>query len=628
MCGINGILYFHSFDKNKPKAFHEENMRRMNNEIIHRGPDSEGIHIDYPLCFGFRRLSIIDLSENANQPMFNEDRSVAIIFNGEIYNYLELIPELKRKGHIFKTKSDTEVILHSYEEYGLDCVRKFNGMWAFALYDFKNKIFFASRDRFGVKPFYYYLDNDSLIFSSEIKAILKVNNITNANHGKVFDYLSYGYKTSNGETFFEDIKELKPAHNLIILNKEIRFVKYWDPEKYELKNESAEDALRSLVHDSVKIRYRSDVPVSILLSGGLDSTIIAKTTDELIEVHELQSESVTAFTAVFPGFMYDESAAVKEFLATCKHITPFEILPDNKHLLGSINDFVYGMGEPVFSTTSFAHYILMKEIKKQNVKVVLNGQGSDEVWSGYDRYFIGYFLLDLLLSEPKNFLKQMNSISEKMKFSVKYILAQTAKAALSRRYSSYFRAKYREKIIDTLSKDFFTANYNYFSNPDYKKLSSGNLSGYMKYNLQHQGFSQILHYEDHSSMQSSIEMRSPFIDYRLIELAFTLPTEKKIDHGVTKKILREVFKDKLPDSIINNYRKIGFATPFEDWMNEPGTKTFIDNVLNSRSFSDRKIFKAAKIRKIFNDSKINKNFPFWRVINLELWSNAYNISNL
>ncbi|MEP7147026.1 MAG: asparagine synthase (glutamine-hydrolyzing), partial [bacterium] len=272
MCGINGILYFHSFNSDKPEVFHRENIKRMNNEIIHRGPDSEGIHIDYPVCLGFRRLSIIDLSEKANQPMFNEDRSIAIIFNGEIYNYLELIPDLKTKGYIFKTKSDTEVILHSYEEYGFDCVNKFNGMWAFAIYDFKNKIFFASRDRFGVKPFYYYLDNDSLIFSSEIKSILKIKKINESNHGKVFDYLAYGYKTSNGETFFKDIKELKPAYNLTIHNREIIFKKYWDLKKYDSKNNSDEDILKLLINDSVKLRYRSDVPVSILLSGGLDSS--------------------------------------------------------------------------------------------------------------------------------------------------------------------------------------------------------------------------------------------------------------------------------------------------------------------------------------------------------------------
>ncbi|MEP7146070.1 MAG: asparagine synthase C-terminal domain-containing protein, partial [bacterium] len=386
--------------------------------------------------------------------------------------------------------------------------------------------------------------------------------------------------------------------------------------------------LKLLINDSVKLRYRSDVPVSILLSGGLDSSIIAKTTDELIERNELPLSSITAFTAVFPGFMYDESKTVKEFLATCKHIKSFEIIPGNEYLPDTINDFVYGMGEPVFSTTSFAHYILMKEIKKHNVKVVINGQGSDEAWSGYDRYFTGYLLFDILMSKPQTFLSQINSVSDKMKFSCKYILAQTIKAALPRRYSSYLRARHKEKIIGSLSDDFFINNYEYFTNSNYKKISSNNLAEYMKYNLQYQGFNQILHYEDHSSMQSSIEMRSPFIDYRLMELAFSLPNEKKMDKGITKKILRDVYREKLPGSIVNNYKKIGFATPFNDWMYKTETKYYFNEVINSDSFMSKKIFNPVRIRKIFNNHDDHKNFPYWRIINLELWSQAYEIRNL
>ncbi len=628
MCGINGILYFNSNYSGKPVSFFENNIQRMNSEIIHRGPDGEGIFINYPVCLGHLRLSIIDLSDNANQPMFNEDNTVVIIFNGEIYNYLELIPELKSKGHVFKTRSDTEVIIHAYEEYGYDCVKKFNGMWAFAIYDLKRKILFASRDRLGVKPFYFYNGNDHFIFSSEIKAILKINQIREANHGKVFDYLSYGYKTSNGETFFKDIHELEPAHNIIIENKEIKLTKYWELKNKIVTDDYKNDELRHLLYDSVKLRFRSDVPVSILLSGGLDSTIIAKITDELIENNELNENEVTAFSAVFPGFIYDESKYVDEFLTTCNHIESKKITPSDENLLSSINDFIYGMGEPVFSTTSFAHYTLMKEIKKHNVKVVMNGQGSDEAWGGYDRYITGYFLLDLLLTRPHKFLSQMNHISDKMKYSYKYILAQTIKAILSRRYASYLRSKYREKVTDTLSDDFFRNNYNYFRNPDYRKFSSNNLSGYMKYNIQYQGFNQILHYEDHSSMQSSIEMRSPFIDYRIIELAFTAPSIVKIDKGITKKILRELFKDKLPSSIINNYRKIGFMTPFENWMDKNKTKDFVNDILDSDSFRNKKIFDPLKIKNIFNDKSNYRNFPFWRIINLELWTRAYGITNL
>ncbi len=628
MCGINGILYFKDFKKDESLSFFENNISRMNEEIAHRGPDGSGMFISYPVCLGHRRLSIIDLSEEAGQPMFNEDKSVVIVFNGEIYNYTELIPDLKSKGHIFKTKSDTEVILHSYEEYGTECVNRFNGMWAFAIYDIKKKIFFASRDRFGVKPFYYYKDDRQFIFSSEIKAVLKIKDINEANHGKVFDYLAYGYKSSNGDTFFQDINELKPAHNIIIQNDKAEIKKYWDFKNEKYRGNDIKEKLNYLLYDSVKLRFRSDVPVSILLSGGLDSGIITRITDELIDDHQLKENEVTAFSAVFPGFMYDESKTVKEFIQTCRHIKSIEITPGNDNLLTSINNFVYGMGEPVFSTTSFAHYILMKEIKKNNVKVVMNGQGSDEAWCGYGRYFIGYFLLDSLLSRPQEFISQLNSISDKMKYSYKFILQQTLKAVMSRRYSSYLRAKYKENIIDCLSFDFFRRNYKYISNPEYKKLSPGNLSGYMKYNIQFQGFNQILHYEDHSSMQSSIEMRSPFIDYRLMELAFSLNDKVKFDKGVTKKILRELFKEKLPQSVINNHMKIGFMTPFDNWMDQEITMSFLNKLLNSDSFNSKRIFDPGKVREKFKNKKINRDFPFWRLINLELWSQAYGISNL
>lgn len=629
MCGINGIVYLNSYLADHPKAYFENEISKMNNEIAHRGPDGEGMMINYPVCFGFRRLSIIDLSKEASQPMFNEDRSIAIVFNGEIYNYRELIPDLKSKGHVFKTRSDTEVIIHSFEEYGFDCVKKFNGMWALAIYDLKNDVVFASRDRFGVKPFYYFSDNEQFIFSSEIKAILKIKQINNANHGKVFDYLAYGYKTSNGDTFFESVNELLPGHNIVIHNNTIDFKKYWSLNTVQDSgmNDIAKK-LESLLYDSVNLRFRSDVPVSILLSGGLDSSIITKITDDLIEDHQINDQSVTAYSAVFPGFKYDESKVIDEFLKTCKHIKSVKIELEDPDFSGSLDKFIYGMGEPVFSTTSFAHYSLMKKIRKENVKVVLNGQGSDEAWAGYDRYVVGYFLLDVLLKSPQSFISQLNSISRKMKFSYKYILLQTAKAIFSRKKASQIRSKYIEKIQSCLNQDFAKRNAGYFKNPDYKKLSSGNLTGYLKYNLEYQGFNQILHYEDHSSMQHSIEMRSPFIDYRLIEFAFTLPSEKKIDKGITKKVLREVFKNRLPSSITDNYQKIGFVTPFEDWMNKQGAKEIINVMLDSSTFNSKKVFNPAKVKKIFLDKTNYKDFPYWRIINLELWSRAYGITNL
>lgn len=603
----------------------------MNETIAHRGPDGQGVYTNYPVCLGHLRLSIIDLSENAAQPMFNEDNSVVLIFNGEIYNYKELIPDLKSKGHLFRSECDAEVVIHSYEEYGYDCVKRFNGMWAFAIYDAKKNIFFASRDRFGVKPFYFYKGQNEFIFSSEIKAILKVKEIHEANRVKVYEYLAYGYRTTDGNTFFKDVNELKPATNLIVnIDKsELKFFKYWDFPEYTLDDNSDEkEKLKELLYDSVKIRFRSDVPVSILLSGGIDSGIITKITNELIDSGELPNSNVSAFSAIFPGYEFDETNEINEIISGCSHIDSFKLSPSGNDLTSSINDFIYGMGEPVFSTTSFAHYKLMKEIHKKNVKVVLNGQGSDEAWCGYGRYIAGYFLLDRLLSEPGKFLSQLNSINSKLKMSYIQLISQTLKAFVGRRQASLIRSKNMEKTREIISDELYNESYLNFPDTRFNSPKGDNLSSYMKNNIAFQGFGQILHYEDHSSMQSSVEIRSPFIDYRIMELAFSVSDKIKFQNGVTKKILRELFKNKLPVSVIGNHRKIGFMTPFDKWLGEESSVKFVNEILDSASFNNKNIWKSEKIRKIFNTTEKYPIFPYWRILNLELWSQVYQTNNL
>ncbi|MBX7043150.1 MAG: asparagine synthase (glutamine-hydrolyzing), partial [Ignavibacteria bacterium] len=317
MCGINGILYFNGTESDRPDEFHFSNIRKMNRAISHRGPDGEGVFIDYPVCLGHRRLSIIDLSDAGSQPMFNEDRSLALIYNGEIYNYKELLPDLISKGHRFSSKTDSEVVLHAYEEYGEDCVKLFNGMWAFAICDIRRQRIFASRDRFGVKPFFYYIDNSRFIFSSECKAILSCVPVTAANRRKVFSYLAYGYRLNDGESFFEGIKELLPAHNLTAEQGCVTVSRYWDLPGGIPEKEAGASHVRDLLFDSVALRFRSDVPVSVLLSGGIDSGIIAAVTNELVSTGMISNFSVSSYSAVFPGYEHDESEKIKDILRAC-----------------------------------------------------------------------------------------------------------------------------------------------------------------------------------------------------------------------------------------------------------------------------------------------------------------------
>ena len=632
MCGINGFISlnnsidFDSYQDLKSK------LTLMNDTITHRGPDAEGIYIKKPVGFGFRRLSIIDLTSAANQPMISNDEKIVIVFNGEIYNYIELRQELLNKGYVFKTESDTEVIIVSYIEYGEKCVERFNGMWAFAIYDFRSNKFFCSRDRLGVKPFYYCTINNRLFFSSELKVLHAVCNLRTANLSKVYEYLAYGYRVNDGETFFDNCHELLPGTNLIIENNRMHFNKYWILKTNLYKhtdNLTVHEEYSQLFENAVKLRYRSDVPVALLLSGGLDSSAIAKVTDNLIEKGELEQNDVHAFIASFPNFKDDETAIAREFIKTCHHIKLHEMFIDTKNLVNDFEKTIYGLDHPLGSFASIAHHNMMKACKKKGIKVVLNGQGSDEAYAGYTRYISGVHLLDQLLSRRGNFFQEFHQLNTQNQYSKPFLIAQMFKSTLNKPCSSYLRAKYQEKIISCLNKDFIKENYSHY-NSDYKfSLKGNNFNKHLLNQISHQGLNTILHYEDISSMQQSIEIRSPFMDYRLMEFAFSIPNKLKFKNGISKIIQRETIGKMLPDSITKNRKKIGFSTPFIDYIsNDPNFRSYISETMNSQSFTSKRIWKAEKIIKIFSDPSKYPNFPFWRVINLEVWSKMYNITNL
>jgi len=632
MCGINGIVSLTSSYDGDSKNELTSKIETMNDKIVHRGPDSDGCYIKNPVSFGFRRLSIIDLDDHANQPMINDDDSIALVFNGEIYNYVEIRNELISKGCVFNTSSDTEVILRSYEFYGEDCVQHFNGMWAFAIYDHKKKRLFCSRDRMGVKPFYYSVVNEQLFFSSELKAIHAVTSLNKANHHRVYQYLAYGYRINDGETFFENCHELLPGTNLFLENGKIELKEFWSLKKNPTKNKTNEEHKMNFVElfkSAVKLRYRSDVPVALLLSGGLDSTAIARVTDDLIESGELPPTAIHAFIASFPGFVDDETEVAREFVKTCKHIKLHEIMVDSKSIVDGFEELIYDFDHPLFSFNTVVHNNIMKACKDQNIKVVINGQGSDEALAGYDRYISGVFLMDELLSKKGRFFKQFKALNKLNGYSRKYLLSQMFKSFLNPSRASFLRAKYREKTIDYLNPDFVRVN-----KPDYKtdysfSLRGKNLDNYLLDKINNQGLNTILHYEDVSSMNQSIEIRSPFMDYRFMEFAFSIPTKLKIDMGRTKLLLRDTIGKTLPDSVTKNRKKIGFSTPFNDYVEKDSEfKKYVDDLVSSESFRSKNIWDAEKLATMMKNPQDNPDFPFWRIINLEVWSRVYNISNL
>jgi asparagine synthase (glutamine-hydrolysing) len=632
MCGINGFISLEHPKASNAATGATAKLKQMNDLLCHRGPDAEGAYVKGPVGFGFRRLSIIDLTTNANQPMVSDAEDVVLIFNGEIYNYIEIKEQLLQKGHVFKTGSDTEVILRSYLEWGDSCVDKFNGMWAFAIYDFRKNRLFCSRDRLGVKPFYYCIKDGLLFFSSELKAIHLACDLHKANVNKVYEYLAYGYRTNDGETFFEGCNELLPGTNLIYADQKISLNKYWKltttPSTTMTKPE-AYARFMELFESAVKLRYRSDVPVALLLSGGLDSTAIAKVTDDLIERGELGANEVHAFIASFPNFKDDETALAREFVKTCKHIKLHEIVIDTKEIVDDFENIIYGFDHPLSAFTSMAHNNIMRECQKRGIKVVLNGQGSDEAFAGYDRYISGAHLLDELLTKKGRFLSEFKSLNRHNRYSAPFLLSQMMKSSLRQPFASYLRARYQEKSISCLNKDFVRRNYRNYKSGYNFSLRGGNFDGYLLNQINHQGLNTILHYEDVSSMMQSIEIRSPFMDYRLMEFAFSIPNEYKFREGVTKIIQRETIGTRLPDSITKNRQKIGFRTPFIDYITKDSPfKSYITDLLHSEAFTSKKIWDAAKIRKMFEDPARNPEFPYWRIINLEVWSKVYKISNL
>lgn len=632
MCGINGFLALNNNYGSKSEEEFKSILQTMNDAIAHRGPDFDGVFLQQPVGFGFRRLSIIDLRDIANQPMLNNNNNIVLVFNGEIYNYIEIREKLIAKGYHFRTNSDTEVVINSYLEYGDQCVEQFNGMWAFAIYDFRKKRLFCSRDRLGVKPFYYCVQNDFLYFSSELKALHAVCDLQKANLGKVYDYLAYGYRVNDGETFLEGCNELLPGTNLIRENHRLDCRKFWTLKEDLFEHDSKQsyhEKFTDLLESAVKLRYRSDVPVALLLSGGLDSSAIAKVTDNLIERGELAHNDIHAFIASFPNFKDDETHIAREFVKTCKHIQLHEMHINSQNIVDDFEDLIYGFDHPLFSFTSVAHNNIMRKCKDRGIKVVLNGQGSDEAYAGYDRYISGAYLLDQLISKKGQFIKEFNSLRQGNNYSSHFLISQMIKSVLPRSFASYLRASYQEKSIATLDKQFVKENYAHYKPPYIISTKENNFNNYLLENINYQGLNTILHYEDISSMNQSIEIRSPFLDYRLMEFAFSIPNELKFKNGVTKVILRDTCGKMLPDFITKNRQKIGFSTPFINYLSKDSKfNNFVFDILNTQKFKSKNIWQADRILKAFKTPDKYPQFPFWRILNLEVWSKVYDIKNL
>ena len=564
MCGIAGVFHFDSNRK-----VNKDILKSMSDIISYRGPDAEGFFIDKNVGLAHRRLSIIDLSSGA-QPMYSDDNQLALVFNGEIYNYIELEGELKALGHRFKTSSDTEVIIRAYEQWGIDCQQKFNGMWAFALWDNRKKQLFISRDRLGEKPLNYGIFDNSLLFSSEIKSIGKYGIPLSPNKELLELFLFLGY-VPEPYTFYRGIKKLQAGHYLIVKDNQANEFKYWDlpeiDEKNLLVNENqVVDEFSQLFRDSIRIRMRSDVAYGAFLSGGLDSSSIVS------QMSEISSQPVETFTIGFNEKKYDERAManlVSKHFKTNHH----EHIVNAGNFDKSLKNILFHYDEPFGDPAAIPTEIVSK-YAAEKVKMVLTGDGADEVLAGYSTY-----VSENLSTTYQRFPRLIRTLAPKMlNAGAKYLTGNIRyKSNQAVRVLNNFNASFEDRLISKfikMSSDSMKNLYGSISYPieDFINdvFSNSNLKDpFYKltyYNLKVSLPGQMLVKIDRMSMAHSLETRAPFLDHRIVEYMYRVDKRVKLPNAKSvKNVLQKSMASRLPNEIIHRKKK-GFDVPLREWF--------------------------------------------------------------
>jgi asparagine synthase (glutamine-hydrolysing) len=584
----------------------------MNSAINHRGPDCDGYFLDENVTIGNVRLSINDLSEAGRQPFSNEDGSLKLTYNGEIYNFPELRENLESRGHQFKSHTDTEVILHAYEEFGFKCANEFNGMWAFALYDERNHLIFLSRDRFGIKPLYYALLNNGIIFSSEIKGILCYDMPRMPNETAVYHFLAYGLTDYSNKTFFKGIYRLMPGENIIfdLTSKNLKKSKWYDLRTMSRSDfrdwEAIITGTRELFRDCISKCLISDVPVGSCLSGGIDSSSIVSLMSEL-----KKDARIDTFSLVFPGLEIDESQFIDKIVekyTVCSHRMSLTI----KDVLTDLQDLIITQEEPFQSLSVYGQYKVMELANKCGEKVLLDGQGADEVLGGYPAYHLNLILGCLI---ERKFSDALNSYRAN-KIGLLEILGKIAFLALD-------RFAFSRKALNGIRR----IGLYYLNIPSSKeivdfplRLSSG-LNEALLMDLTLTSIPSLLRYEDKNSMRWSIESRVPFLDYRLVESLIFLNPNLIMKDGMTKTILKESMKGALPIEIINR-GKIPFATPDSLWMKSTDFVNFVSKIIESQTFKERPYWKHNEVFRMLKRhvaGEKDNSQVIWRILSVELW---------
>jgi len=619
MCGIAGIF---NLDQ---KPVDKKTIERMIKIMKYRGPDDEGYFIDNNIGLGHCRLSIIDLSTAGHQPMSDEDQNLWIIHNGEIYNFIELRNELEELGYRFKSNTDTEVILYSYKQWQEECLKKFNGMWAFAIWDAQRKELFCARDRFGIKPFYYFFDGKTFAFASEIKSLLEFGVLRKPNNNLIYDFIKFGILDHNNSTFFENINKL-PASNWlkINLNGKFKIQKYWDFEVIDEIGNSNKNIQKqtehflNLFYDSVRLRLRSDVPVGSCLSGGLDSSSIVCVINDLLRQEKILNigEHQKTFSSCFDIKRFDERNYIEEVILKIKAEKNY-VFPTAEGFLKELDNLLWHQEEPFAGTSVYAQWLVLKEAKKRGITVILDGQGGDEIMCGYRKFY--FFYLKKLWDNKqfflftKEFLKFFSSLSILKTIDIKNGL-------------KYFKFTNKLLNIDNLlNPNFLIKNFKNDLSFGYDK----NLGKRIKEDITKWSLPVLLRYEDKNSMAHSIEARLPLLDYRLVELLGKFPLSQKMKNGLTKFVLRESMKGILPNKIRLRKSKIGFDTPEDIWFRnnlKENIKLTFKGAIFIPDYAD-----VNKLIDYFNKfisyKTIFKAQIFFRFYILELWARKFILNN-
>lgn len=606
MCGIAG---YYGLDDTTL-------LTTMNDAQSHRGPDGDGIYVDGPVGFAHRRLAIIDVA-SGQQPMTLKDGSLTTVYNGEIYNYIELRQELEDKGRIFVTQSDTEVILHGYREWGDTLWDRLNGMFAIALYDKNDESLRLVRDHFGIKPLYYTSPSKGqVLFASEIKPILATGLVARRpNDRSIYRYLSFRIQDDGSDTFFRDVFRVESGQMLVIKDGKVSKRRYTTLED-DLANAStnrpydaeATAAFSDSFTRAVTLRLQSEVPVGTSLSGGLDSSAVAAVISEQLAQHNTTAQSVgvkqNTFSAVFPDSINDEEKYVDAFLDQYgDRVNAHKIYPKSDQFVEDLTDFIRTQEEPIVSTGPYAQYQVMREAS-QHVTVLLDGQGADEMMAGYIPYYFVY-------------LKQLRQEGRWGKLVIEIVTSLDVLFRLAR-FTIMHRLSFRKRInTNAMLGRQFAKKYSSETFP----VIRSNLKRRLVQDLFHNSIPSLLRYEDKNTMRFSIEGRVPFLDKDMLRTLFSFDNDAIIKHGVNKRALRDAMKQRLPEVIRARRNKIGFTTPEYEWAML--LKKEFYTVFNSQSFTARQYFDGPAVLSAFEGFIHERNdattMMFWRLMNLELW---------